>query len=277
MRQNQLHENSQTTPNPVRDVDAVRISTKDSRLVREHCQVVVEQPFTVVIEGVGSYTLMVTPSDLAALALGFAFSEGIVTDLGEVHILSQCEEDPNVIHLHLANPPQDAAARNLIVASSCGLCGSQNLDEILHSLAKVDDTLGVSGSFLVSLSQQMRSMQDIFTQTGGAHAAALFSADGGIVAFAEDIGRHNALDKAIGKCLLAKASMKGKGVMLSGRISLELVLKAARARIEVIAAVSAPSSLAVEVAERCNITLCGFVREDRATIYTHPERTTDVG
>jgi FdhD protein len=115
----------------------------------------------------------------------------------------------------------------------------------------------------------------LFEKTGGAHAAAIFDTAGSIMAFAEDIGRHSAFDKVIGKCLMAGLETKGCGVALSGRISLEMVTKAARAGIELIAAVSAPSSFAIEAAQRWNITLCGFVRSGRMNVYTYQQRIDD--
>jgi len=118
----------------------------------------------------------------------------------------------------------------------------------------------------------MHSMQKLFETTGGAHAAGIFDKSGSIIAFAEDIGRHSAFDKAIGKCLIAELNTKRCGVVLSGRISLEMVSKAARAGIELIGAVSAPSSFAIEAAKKWNITLCGFVRPGRMNVYTHLER-----
>jgi FdhD protein len=127
---------------------------------------------------------------------------------------------------------------------------------------------------LLAVQEEMRRRQQIFAQTGGTHAAAIFNRQGNVVAFAEDIGRHNALDKCIGQCLLAGEPTAGCGAALSGRLSLEMVVKAARAGIEIIAAVSAPSSLAVDAATHCGITLCGFVREDRLTAFSHPARIT---
>ena len=119
---------------------------------------------------------------------------------------------------------------------------------------------------------RLRETQTVFEATGGVHAAGVFDAAGAMLATAEDIGRHNALDKAIGECLLAGRATGGCGVVLSGRVSFELVAKAARAGVEVILAVSGPTSLAVEAADRWNITLCGFVRGDRMNVYTHPGR-----
>jgi FdhD protein len=118
----------------------------------------------------------------------------------------------------------------------------------------------------------MHARQRFFARTGGTHAAGIFKADGEMLAIGEDIGRHNAFDKAMGQCLLRGVSTAGHAAVLSGRVSVELVAKAARAGLELVAAISAPSSLAIELAERCRITLCGFVRENRATAYAQPHR-----
>jgi FdhD protein len=133
-------------------------------------------------------------------------------------------------------------------------------------------SLKVSNDLLIEVTEHLRSMQQIFQMTGGSHAAGIFDSSGKIVAFAEDLGRHSALDKAIGKCLLDKLPMKGCAAVLSGRVSLEMVTKAARAGLELITAVSAPSSFAIEAADRWNITLCGFVRPGKINVYAHPER-----
>ena len=139
-------------------------------------------------------------------------------------------------------------------------------------LPTVGNALQVKAEALRRATVSLREHQRIFPRTGGTHAAGIFGATGSIFAFAEDIGRHNALDKAIGGCLLAGRTMAGCGVALSGRVSLEMVVKSARAGLEVMAAVSAPTSLAVEAASCCNITLCGFVRGESATVYTRPGR-----
>ncbi|NQT20353.1 MAG: formate dehydrogenase accessory sulfurtransferase FdhD [Planctomycetes bacterium] len=185
-----------------------------------------------------------------------------------------CDDDPSVVRVRLANPPDELPepGRNLIVASSCGMCGSRSIEDILEGLRPVGNTLTVPPSTLTAATEKMRARQNLFEQTGAAHAAGVFLPDGEIVAFAEDIGRHNALDKAIGKCLLMEQAIRGCGAVLSGRVSFELVTKAAGAGIELIVAISAPSSLAIDVARRTNITLCGFVRSGRATVYTNPQR-----
>jgi len=259
-----------------RSVDVLRISTAGEPPKREQCSVVVEELVTLTIDDVGSYMLMCTPCDLKPFAVGFLFSEGLIGSADDIAIISICDDDPNAVRVRLLEPPTDLVSRrNLIVASSCGMCGTTDIETILSGLEAAGDTLKVPGSLLNEVAGRMHSSQKIFAHTGGTHAAGIFSSDGEIIALAEDLGRHNALDKAVGKCLLTGVATQGCGAALSGRVSLELATKAARAGIELIAAVSAPTSLAIEVANRCNITLCGFVRPGRASIYTHRRRITD--
>ncbi|MBN2561364.1 MAG: formate dehydrogenase accessory sulfurtransferase FdhD [Phycisphaerae bacterium] len=255
----------------VRAVDPLRVSASGAPPARDHCEVVVETLLTIMVEGAGSFAVMCTPCDAVALAIGFVFSEGMISGVDDVIKLSR-RGDPPIIAMQLDSLEQVPSGRSLIVTSSCGLCGSRNIDKLMAGLTLAKSTLRVPNFVLCQVGRDARSRQALFTRTGATHAAAIFSADGEIIATGEDIGRHNALDKSIGKCLLNEQSLQQRGVMLSGRVSLELVAKCARAGIELIAAVSAPSSLAIQAAERCNITLCGFVRDDRATIYTHPRR-----
>ena len=258
----------------LRAVRPLRLSTSGAPPERESAQVVAEDVLVIDIKDVGCYSVLCTPGDSRALAVGFAFAEGIISSLADISILQHCDDDPGVIRMHLADPTRaEAPQRNLIVTSSCGMCGNPSATKALLSGGRtVGESLRVPPALLLDVIEQMRMHQQLFSQTGGSHAAALFSAEGEIIAFSEDIGRHNALDKAIGKCLLAGTPIVGCGVALSGRVSYELVAKSARAGVELIAAVSAPSSLAIETAQSCHITLCGFVREDRATVYTHPQR-----
>jgi len=257
-----------------RAVEPLRFPADGAPPTRESDYVVVEDVLVLDIEDVGSYTLLCTPYDTRALAVGFAFSEDIISGLDDINVLYHCEDTPGVIRMALVDPARaQCPERNLIVTSSCGMCGSREaVDRFLSGMSAVGQSLSVTVTLLLSTVQAMRARQRIFSQTGGTHAAAIFSGEGEIIAFSEDTGRHNALDKVIGKCLLAGIPTAGCGVVLSGRVSFELVAKSARAGLEVIAAVSAPSSLAIEAAQHSNITLCGFVRTDRATAYTHPER-----
>jgi FdhD protein len=211
-----------------------------------------------------------------ALALGFALSEGLISDLRDLKSVAVCPERAGVVRVQLQAPESVTAhRRNVVVNSSCGICGPHEiLEDNALGLARLADTLRLPRGKFPELMAQMRQRQHIFRETGGSHAAAIFDARGEIVAVAEDLGRHNALDKAIGLALLERGSVQGCGVLLSSRLSLELVIKAVRTGLEIMLAVSAPTSLAIEVAERFGVTLCGFVRDSRATIYTHPTRIT---
>ena len=234
--------------------------------------IVIEQPITIMIDKVGSFTIMCTPSDIEALAVGFVYSEGMIDSIDDVVDVSTKPQLPNVVGIAVHDPTQISVRRNMIVASSCGMCGTRNIDKMLSEMPTCGLSLEVSSNLLIEVTERLRSMQQIFRMTGGSHAAGIFDCSGKIIAFAEDLGRHNALDKAIGKCLLDKLPMKGFAAVLSGRVSLEMVTKAARAGLELIAAVSAPSSFAIEAADKWNITLCGFVRPGKVNVYTHPER-----
>ena len=158
------------------------------------------------------------------------------------------------------------------MASSCGMCGAQNLDEMLDALPQVGRTLILDPETVFRAVQAMEKNQVLHKKTGGTHSAALFDAQGRILSQGEDVGRHNALDKAVGKMILAGQETAGYAAALSGRVSLEMALKAIRAGVELIAAVSSPTSLALDAAKRCGLTVCAFVRGTRASVYTFPER-----
>lgn len=264
-------------PEPVASVRARRVSTTentDASVVEEDVGVVVEAPLTIDVEGIENYTLLCTPSDRRALAFGFLFTEGIVDSLSEVVHLELCEDVQNVIRVRLSGgvPKIGDPSRNLLIVSSCGACGTEDLDSRIKALPNVGDTLRVNPTLFRSVREGVRSKQRLFELCGGTHAAGVYDQSGRIITFAEDAGRHNALDKAIGKCLLEGKPTAGMAAALSGRVSLEMVSKCARAGIELISAISAPTTLALEVAEQTGITLCAFVRETRATVFTHPHR-----
>lgn len=234
--------------------------------------VVIEQAITIMIDKVGSFTVMATPSDIKALAVGFVYSEGMIDSIEDVVAVSTKPQLPNVVGIVVHDPTRISIRRNMIVASSCGMCGTRNIDKILSEIPVCGLSLEVSSNLLIEVTEHLRSMQQIFHMTGGSHAAGIFDSSGKIVAFTEDLGRHSALDKTIGKCLLDRLPMKGCAVVLSGRVSLEMVTKAAMAGLELIAAVSATSSFAIEASDRWNITLCGFVRPGKINVYTHSGR-----
>ena len=262
------------------------------------CQVIQEDALTIDVEDVGTYTLMWTPTDSVeadgyvdgdgligdqgsgalALAAGFVFTEGIIQGMNDIHTMAFCDKTPGVIRMRLKSPEAVVTRRrNLVMTSSCGLCGSREaVENNTFGLSEVPDLMRLDAQGFSQLMQEMLSHQAIFAETGGAHAAAIFSADGRIHAVAEDLGRHNALDKVIGATLLSGEGFKRKGALLSSRLSLEMITKAVRAGLEIVAAVSAPTSLAIEVAERFGVTMCGFVRGQRATVFTHPHRIDQV-
>ncbi|MEW6250951.1 MAG: formate dehydrogenase accessory sulfurtransferase FdhD [Planctomycetota bacterium] len=259
------------TDRAVRQVTPLRFSSSCDHPVPDPAYVAVEELLTVMIDGVGNFALLCTPCDVEALAVGFAFSEGLIGSMEDVHACTY-RPDQQWVALRLDPPPQEATGRNLIVSSSCGLCGSRNIERLLAGAATCGDRLRITLPVLHAAAAQMRARQSFFTQTGGTHAAGIFNAVGELLAIGEDIGRHNAFDKAVGQCLLRRVPTAGLAAILSGRLSVELVAKAARAGLELVAAVSAPSDLAIRVAEHSGITVCGFVREERATVYTHPHR-----
>jgi FdhD protein len=285
----------------IRAVSAYRIAGSGQPPRREECLVVEEDVLSIDVEDIGAYSLMWTPTEVMgdavgytsfdgvlaqsenpealALAAGFCFTEGLIAGMQDVRSIAMCAELPGVVRVQLLDPSRvTPRRRNVVVASSCGVCGGREMIESSAAdLPAVPKTLQLRGDQLGLLMETMRERQAVYQNTGGAHAAAVFSPGGEILAAAEDLGRHNALDKVIGICLLKNVKTDGCGVLLSSRLSFEMVVKAARAKFELIAAVSAPTSIAIEVANRCGITLCGFVRGESATIYTHPERVAEVG
>lgn len=255
------------------ETEIIRVDSAGS-IEKKTDSVLGERAVTVMIDKVGSFTIMCTPNDLEALAVGFIFSEGIITSAKDVVSVTIKESMPDVVGIVVEDPGRVTIQRNLIVASSCGMCGVRNIDKMLDNMPACGNTFEMTTTGISQVIENLRPMQEIFSVTGGAHAAGIFDSTGRIFAFAEDIGRHSALDKAIGKSLLSERSAVGCGAVLSGRVSLEMVTKAAKAGIEIIAAVSAPSSFALEAAEKWNITVCGFVRGKKMNVYTHPERIT---
>jgi len=267
---------AKTQDQAIKAVELYRISDTESADGKTQDKVIVERPVTIMVNGVGSFTILCTPTDVKALAVGFVFTEGIISSMDDVISISSDPTIPDVIAIVTEDQSVTSTNRNLVVTSSCGLCGVRNIEELLARANQCDDSLKIPRDTLTVVLENMESMQHVFSQTGGAHAAGIFTVDGEIVAFAEDIGRHNTMDKAIGKCIIEGRPTGGCGIVLSGRVSFEMVAKAARAGIGLILAVSAPSSLAIEAADKLNVTICGFARAGRANVYTHPERICDL-
>jgi FdhD protein len=222
---------------------------------------------------------MRTPGHEAELAVGFLATEGLLDGARVVDVTfadastSSRPDDEVTVHLDRPFDASRVAERHFVATASCGICGKATLDEIEVRCAPIPAGPVVEPAVLVSLPDAMRDAQAVFEATGGLHAAGLFDAGAHLLALREDVGRHNALDKLIGSQALADGlPLHGRIVMVSGRASFELVQKAAVAGAAILAAVSAPSDLAVEAAERLGLTLVGFLRGDAFNVYAHPER-----
>jgi FdhD protein len=222
---------------------------------------------------------MRTPGNEAELAVGFLRTEGLLernevlsTTGGDPATLSQPDD---TIVVRLARPFDESAVaeRHFVATASCGICGKASIDEVALRAAPLPPGPVVSRSVVLALPDLLRAAQRAFDETGGLHAAGLFSPSGELLTIREDVGRHNALDKVVGSHVLAGTMpLNERILMVSGRVSFEIVQKAAVAGIPVICAVSAPSDLAIETAERLGVTLVGFLRGDGFNVYAHDAR-----
>lgn len=226
---------------------------------------------------------MRTPGNDEALCLGFLYTEGIINAMDEVISVKYCEDlgrnegMENLMRVELkpfVEIDNEQFKRNFYTTSSCGVCGKASIDAIKVSCEALSSTpIQVGKEVLFSLPDRLRASQNVFKHTGGLHAAGLFDVHGELIVHHEDVGRHNALDKLIGSGFIKGSLPFSDSILvLSGRISFELVQKALRAGIQIIAAVGAPSSLAVNLAEEFGMTLVGFLKADRFNIYTGKER-----
>jgi FdhD protein len=246
---------------------------------------VVEEPLEIRVNGTPLSVTMRTPGSDVELAQGFLLTEGVISRRDDVLTVRYCrgaEADGtntyNVLDvtLHPDVPmPQVDVTRNFYTTSSCGVCGKSSIDAVRltsrHSPG--DDPSTVKSSVLTSMPVQLRSAQKVFASTGGLHGAALFGVDGTMLAVREDIGRHNAVDKVIGWALeTGRVPLGGTVLLVSGRASFELTQKAVMAGIPVLAAVSAPSSLAVDLASQSGLTLVAFLRGESMNVYSRADR-----
>ncbi|HEX9855316.1 MAG TPA: formate dehydrogenase accessory sulfurtransferase FdhD [Acidimicrobiia bacterium] len=234
-----------------------------------------EEPVEFRLGGVPIAVLMRTPGDEAELGLGFAITEGIVLGPEEVAAVEPATELGDRYDIVLSegvtvDPEQ--FRRNLYTTSSCGVCGKASIDAVRVTARRPPSGPVVSPELLLSLPSRMRDTQDAFDATGGLHAAALFDPPGSLLAVCEDIGRHNAVDKLVGKVARARWPIGEAILVVSGRVSFEMVQKAAVAGIPVVCGVSAASSLAVELGEELGLTVVGFLREGGFNVYAGAHR-----
>jgi FdhD protein len=238
-----------------------------------------EEPLEIRVRGRSIAVTMRTPGNDRDLAAGFLFTEGIVhqrSDIVEIAPCLQNDYPENVLNVFLA-PAIDVdferLTRHVFASSSCGVCGKASIEAVHQNLAPIESETPVTSRTLLDLPQRMRAAQRTFDRTGGLHAAAVFFAEGGLVGLCEDVGRHNAVDKVIGQSFLTDQLHLDRHVLLvSGRASFEIMQKALAARISIVCAISAPSSLAVEFANESGQTLVGFLREDSMNVYANPTR-----
>ena len=274
-------------PEPVRRTvtPARALAWRDGRTIERPERLATEEPMEIRAGGPGQEPVSVavtmrTPGHDFELAVGFMVGEGLIHGRHEVASVRYCDlppEEPqlyNVVSVFLTRPfDPGGAERRFYTTSSCGICGKASLDQVEVHCAVIPPSEPLPASVVVSLPDALRKAQRIFEQTGGLHAAGLFDRAGTVLAVREDVGRHNAVDKLVGRALLAsELPLSDRVLMVSGRVSFELVQKAAVAGVPVMCAVSAPSSLAVEAADRLGLAVIGFVRGRGFNVYCHPER-----
>lgn len=246
----------------------------------------VEEPLEIRLHGSPFVVIMRTPGADRELAAGFLLAERVIATGDDLGVIEYCREADdadrgNVVNVTLVAEAAESVAerladRRLVAAnSSCGVCGRRSIDDLLQHVPSVHATVVVSDRIVLSLPDRLRAAQRVFDETGGLHAAALFDCAGQLVQAAEDVGRHNAVDKVIGaQLLLDRLPLAGNILFVSGRTSFEILQKAIVAGIPIVAAVSAPSSLAIDLAREAGVTLIGFVRGDTFNVYTGVERVT---
>ena len=286
----------------VKDHDALK--WRDGSIKPEADHLAVEEPLEIRLGGRRFTLTMRTPGHDEELAAGFLLAEGFIdsrAELGEIRRVRDAKgaPEPNAIDVILNVPAaglRERLKRNFTVSSSCGVCGKTSIEAIERRIAPLDDGARLAAPSLFAMPAAMRKAQEVFSATGGLHAAALFSMggrvndggsttidgangskiDGGelsLTVLREDVGRHNAVDKVIGFAVMHDMiPLRNCVMMVSGRLSFEIVQKAAAAGIPILCAVSAPSSLAVELAEEVGMTLVGFLREPNFNVYTRPDR-----
>jgi FdhD protein len=252
--------------------------------------VVTEEPLQLMLEGKPLSVVMRTPGHDIELCLGLMFAEGILRGLEDVslmHVSAEAGEtergvrvesdlvESNQVDVRFVGEPRRKPERSMLASSACGVCGTVLIEDLRRDLAELPDGPEVDPSLLPGLVDILREGQGVFDRTGGLHAAGLFNASGKVLCVREDVGRHNAVDKVVGRALLDGNLPASKSILVvSGRAGYEIVQKAISAGIPVVAAVGAPSSLAVALAREFNQTLVGFLRGDRFNVYAAPERLT---
>ena len=245
-----------------------------------------EEPLEIRVKGESIVVTMRTPGHDKELAIGFLLAEGVITNSSDVLEIAYCQQGEASLHKNILNvflSPEveinfDKLKRNVYASSSCGLCGKasiESLQNIFEPLNKIETVISVDK--ILTLAQKLRAKQSTFDKTGGLHAAGIFDRNGELLVLREDIGRHNAVDKILGHLFLKnRIPLEDCVLMVSGRASFEIIQKSLAGRVGIICAVSAPSSLAVDMAKESGQTLIGFLRERKFNVYSHKERISGI-
>ena len=267
---------------PRRRVSLVRIGPDGPQTVDDTAAV--EEPLEVRLHDKSFAVIMRTPGADRELTAGFLLAEGVIESADDIGAVEHCQhpdrrEVHNVVNVFLVGaaaaslPGKLAERRNVLTNSSCGICGRTSIESLGTRATPLARHTRMTADVVRTLTARLREHQPLFDETGGLHAAAIFTSDGRCVVSAEDVGRHNAVDKVVGRMLLeSRVPMTGHALTVSGRTSYEIVQKAWLAGLEIVCAVSAPSSLAIELAQEAGITLIGFARREAFNIYSHPDR-----
>ena len=250
----------------------------DARPVEAPDELAIEEPLEIQVETRSVSVTMRTPGDDEELAAGFLLSEGLISQADQIARIAAHprNETANVVSVFLKPEVRVDFARltrHVFASSSCGVCGAATIEAVHKSFPPVNASFSIKAAELLKLPQQLRESQQTFDRTGGLHAAGIFDLSGKTIVVREDVGRHNAVDKVLGFGLLQRLLPFDRHILVvSGRVSFEIVQKALAGRIAIVVAVSAPSSLAIDFAERSGQTVVGFARGDRLNVYTHAQR-----
>ena len=272
---------------PTREVSLTRAGA--GGVERTHDVVAAEEPLDIRLHGRSFAVIMRTPGLDRQLAAGFLLSERVIRSADDIGAIEHCRHPDQTRAHHVVDvflvggaaarvPGLLEARRQLIANSSCGVCGRATIDELLEDVKPLTPDWQLDVSLIRALPDRLRATQSTFEETGGLHGAAVFSASGELLSSAEDVGRHNAVDKSIGQLLWPEETARhdAAALVVSGRVAFEIVQKAWLFGIGLVVAISAPTSLAIELARDSGVTLIGFARGDRLNIYTHPNRVAGV-
>jgi FdhD protein len=267
---------------PLRSVDVLRVRGRER--VPDTDSAATEEPLEVRLHDRPFAVIMRTPGADRELAAGFLLAERVIRSSDDLGTIEHCDDPAadhpeNIVNVTLVDGSSEtidgllADRRNVTTNSSCGLCGRRTIESLSAAAVPIRSGWSVPAATVAMLPLQLRARQAVFDETGGLHAAGLFTRGGTLIDVAEDVGRHNAVDKIVGRMLMRDAlPLSDHLLCVSGRTSFEIVQKAIFAGVPVVAAVSAPSSLAIDLAQECGVTLVGFIRGDSFNIYTHPGR-----